>query len=132
MTAEKSHHLMTVGQLSKRTGASVRTIQYYDQKGLLIPSVKGQKNLRLYSLEDQERLYRIMTLKKLGYSLAQIKESEGCDSFEELLGALNKRSSELRKETREISQSIETIEQVKENLIDKKYVCWSDWYDELS
>lgn len=132
MTAEKSHHLMTVGQLSKRTGASVRTIQYYDQKGLLIPSVKGQKNLRLYSLEDQERLYRIMTLKKLGYSLAQIKESEGRDSFEELLGALNKRSSELRKETKEISQSIETIEQVKENLIDKKYVCWSDWYDELT
>lgn len=132
MTAEKSHHLMTVGQLSKRTGASVRTIQYYDQKGLLIPSVKGQKNLRLYSLEDQERLYRIMTLKKLGYSLAQIKESEGRDSFEELLGALNNRSSELRKETKEISQSIETIEQVKENLIDKKYVCWSDWYDELT
>lgn len=33
--------LMTVGELARRVGVTVRTIQYYDQKGLLHPSSKS-------------------------------------------------------------------------------------------
>lgn len=53
--------LMTVGELARRVGVTVRTIQYYDQKGLLHPSSKSEQNQRLYSTGDEERLYRILT-----------------------------------------------------------------------
>ncbi|MBQ9003828.1 MAG: MerR family transcriptional regulator [Eggerthellaceae bacterium] len=66
--------LMTVGQLAKKVGTTVRTIQYYDQQGLLSPSAKGPANQRLYSRTDEEELYRILTLKYLGLPLAEIRE----------------------------------------------------------
>ncbi len=83
--------LMTVGELARRVGVTVRTIQYYDQKGLLHPSSKSEQNQRLYSRDDEERLYRILTLKYLGFSLAQIKEAEALDDRQELSGALEHR-----------------------------------------
>ena len=65
-------------------GVTVRTIQYYDQRGLLHPTCKGEQNLRLYSPADEERLNRIITLKYLGFSLSQIQEGVGSDSLAEL------------------------------------------------
>ena len=92
MGEEDSQGLMTVGELAARVGVTVRTIQYYDQRGLLHPTCKGEQNLRLYSPADEERLNRIITLKYLGLSLAQIQESEGSDTDAELGGALTRRA----------------------------------------
>ena len=58
MPAHKDN-LMTVGELARRVGVTVRTIQYYDQKGLLHPSSKSEQNQRLYSTDDEERLYNL-------------------------------------------------------------------------
>lgn len=63
---------MTVGDLARKAGVTVRTIQYYDQKGLLTPSAKGPQGQRLYTAQDLESLYRILTLKYLGLSLSDI------------------------------------------------------------
>ena len=64
---------LTVGELARRVGVTVRTIQYYDQQGLLSPSAKGPQNQRLYTDDNVKDLYRILTLKYLGLSLAQIR-----------------------------------------------------------
>ena len=64
---------LTIGELARRVGVTVRTIQYYDQQGLLSPSAKGPQNQRLYTDDNVKDLYRILTLKYLGLSLAQIK-----------------------------------------------------------
>ena len=69
---------LTVGELARRVGVTVRTIQYYDQQGLLSPSAKGPQNQRLYTDDNVKDLYRILTLKYLGLSLAQIKSDEMC------------------------------------------------------
>lgn len=98
MPAHKDN-LMTVGELARRVGVTVRTIQYYDQKGLLHPSSKSEQNQRLYSTDDEERLYRILTLKFLGFSLTQIKEAEGIDDCQKLSGALDHRMCELERES---------------------------------
>ena len=108
--------LMTVGELARRVGVTVRTIQYYDQKGLLHPSSKSEQNQRLYSTDDEERLYRILTLKFLGFSLAQIKEAEGIDDCQKLSGALDHRMCELERESMEILRNINTISNLKEHL----------------
>ena len=65
---------LSVGQLASRAGVTVRTIQYYDQQGLLAPSEKGAQNRRLYNEDAVEELYRIMVLKYLGLSLSEIRE----------------------------------------------------------
>lgn len=124
--------LMTVGELARRVGVTVRTIQYYDQKGLLHPSSKSEQNQRLYSTDDEERLYRILTLKFLGFSLAQIKEAEGIDDCQKLSGALDHRMCELERESMEILRNINTISNLKEHLAASESVRWSDFAQAIS
>ena len=64
--------LMTVGELARRVGVTVRTIQYYDQKGLLHPSSKSEQNQRMHELEREsvEVLRNISTVNSLREQLA--------------------------------------------------------------
>lgn len=64
---------MTVGEVADLVGVTVRSIQYYDQQGILSPSAKGPQNQRFYTPQDVERLYCILSLKYAGLSLAQIR-----------------------------------------------------------
>lgn len=64
---------MSVGELAELVGVTVRSIQYYDQQGILSPSAKGPQNQRLYAPADVERLYCILCLKYVGLSLAEIR-----------------------------------------------------------
>ena len=95
---------LTVGQLARKVGVTVRTIQYYDQQDLLSPSAKGPGNQRLYSPEDEEKLYRILTLKYLGLSLSDIREKNDtindAKAFREIL-----------------SHTMETLEDEFQNLV---------------
>lgn len=131
MEEPENNELMTVGVLAKRAGVSVRTIQYYDLKGLLSPTTKDGKNLRLYSEKDEMRLYRILTLKYLGYSLAEIKESEDRDDLEELDGALARRMAELEKESVAILKNISTIHSLQARLDTSREVNWVDFASEI-
>ena len=124
--------LMTVGELARRVGVTVRTIQYYDQKGLLHPSSKSEQNQRLYSRDDEERLYRILTLKYLGFSLAQIKEAEALDDRQELSGALEHRMHELERESVEVLRNISTVNSLREQLAASEHVRWSDFAQAIS
>ncbi|MHB8646142.1 MAG: MerR family transcriptional regulator [Thermomicrobiales bacterium] len=63
---------MRVGELAKRTGLSVRALHHYDAIGLLAPSRHSEAGYRLYTAADIARLQQIMSLRQLGFSLAQI------------------------------------------------------------
>ncbi len=65
---------MTVGEVADRLGITVRSIQYYDQQGVLSPSAKGPQNQRLYTQEDVLRLQEVACLKYAGLSLSQIRD----------------------------------------------------------
>ncbi len=62
-----------VGELSKLTGLTVRTLHYYEEMGLFSPTQRAANSYRLYSEADVAVLQRISTLKFLGFSLEQIK-----------------------------------------------------------
>lgn len=64
---------MTVGEMAKRMGTTVRTLQYYDREGLLPPSAESGGGRRLYTCKDMVRLHQIQALKSLGFSLSDIK-----------------------------------------------------------
>lgn len=62
----------TTGELAEACGVTVRSVQYYDEKGLLVPTDYSDGGRRLYSEEDATRLRYILLLKALGLKLSQI------------------------------------------------------------
>ncbi|KAB7670767.1 MerR family transcriptional regulator [Bacillus sp. B1-b2] len=64
----------SIGEFSKKTATTIRTLRYYDEMNLLKPSYVTEKGRRFYTNKDFISLQKIITLKFLGYSLEQIKE----------------------------------------------------------
>lgn len=62
-----------VGRLAEMTGVTVRTLRYYDQTGLLQPSGQTSGGHRVYDQQNVSRMYRILALRNLGFSLPQIR-----------------------------------------------------------
>jgi DNA-binding transcriptional MerR regulator len=63
---------LTVGELARHCGLTVRTLHHYDAIGLLKPSLRSDAGYRLYDRANVERLHRIQALRQLGLSLADI------------------------------------------------------------
>src|SRR5690349_24034302 len=63
---------LTVGELARRCGLTVRTLHHYDAIGLLKPSLRSDAGYRLYDRANVERLHCIQALRQLGLSLADI------------------------------------------------------------
>ena len=64
--------MMTVAQVSKRTGVSVRTLHHYDQISLLKPTQVTDAGYRLYDDGALDKLYMILVYRELGLSLNEI------------------------------------------------------------
>ncbi|WP_440602946.1 MerR family transcriptional regulator [Bacillus sp. GB_SG_008] len=64
--------MISIQQLTKETGVTVRTLRYYDQIGLLEPSGKTEGGHRLYSECDVLKLQQILFLKEMGFPLKEI------------------------------------------------------------
>ena len=65
--------MKTVNEVSKLTGVSVRTLQYYDAIGLLPPAQRTEAGYRLYDDTALSRLQQILLFRELGFSLGEIK-----------------------------------------------------------
>ncbi len=65
--------MLTVSDISKRTGISVRTLHYYDSIGLLTPAGYTESGYRVYEEKEMKRLYNILLLRQLKFSLKDIK-----------------------------------------------------------
>lgn len=65
--------MRTVNEVSKLTGVSIRTLQYYDNIGLLKPSAYTESGYRLYDDTALERLQQILLFKELEFPLKEIK-----------------------------------------------------------
>ena len=63
-----------ISQVSKLTGISIRTLQYYDEIGLLKPSKRTSSGYRLYNDEALQILQQILFFKELGFPLKEIYE----------------------------------------------------------
>lgn len=65
--------MKTVHEISKSIGVSRRTLQHYDEIGLLLPTERTEANYRLYDDDAVEKLWTIKLLQELGYQLKEIK-----------------------------------------------------------
>lgn len=66
--------MRTISQVAELTGISIRTLQYYDEIGLLKPSELTQSGYRLYNDEALQNLQQILFFKELGFTLKDIRE----------------------------------------------------------
>lgn len=66
--------MRTISQIAKLTGVSIRTLQYYDEIGLLKPSEVTSSGYRLYDDDALERLQQILFFKEMDFKLREIKE----------------------------------------------------------
>lgn len=67
--------MMTVNEVSKRTGVSIRTLQYYDKIGLLRAAGRTEAGYRLYDDAALERLQQILLFRELEFPLKDIQKS---------------------------------------------------------
>ena len=64
---------LTVSQVARLTGVSVRALHHYDEIGLLSPSLRTAAGHRLYARADVERLQQIQSLRLLGCPLDEVR-----------------------------------------------------------
>ena len=63
---------VTIGELAREFGISLRALRFYQSKGLLAPRRSG--HARVYNHQDRERLVLILQGKRLGFTLSEIGE----------------------------------------------------------
>ena len=74
--------MMTVNEVSKLTGVSIRTLQYYDKIGLLHPAKYTEAGYRLYDDAALETLQQILLFRELEFPLKDIKEIISSQDFD--------------------------------------------------
>ena len=60
-------------EVSKLVGVSKRTLQYYDDEGVLVAE-RSENNYRLYDQKALEKVWAIMVYKEMGFDLKEIKQ----------------------------------------------------------
>ena len=71
--ARTTKDLMQIGRLAERVDLSLRTVRYYEEVGLVVPSTRSKGGFRLYTTEQEARLLTIKQMKPLGFTLDEMR-----------------------------------------------------------
>ena len=107
----------TTGELAKKCGVTVRTVQYYDTRGILVPSELSEGGRRLYSEDDLKRMQIICFLRDLGLSIdsiSQLLSEQDPGSVISLL--LDQQEASLKEEMKERQDQLKKITDLKAGL----------------
>lgn len=100
----------TTGELAKLCGVTVRTVQYYDTRGILIPSELSEGGRRLYSEQDVKRMKIICFLRDAGIPLNSIGELlSGDDPARVINLLLDEQEKDLRDEMRQQQERLDRL-----------------------
>jgi DNA-binding transcriptional MerR regulator len=106
----------SITELSREFGVTPRTIRYYEDQGLLAPSREGQQ--RVYAKRDRTRLKLALRGKRLGFSLAEIKDMidmydtapDKGTQLTKFLGGLTQRKAALQQQRQDIEELLGEID----------------------
>ena len=109
--------LYTSGQFAKAAGVTLRTVRYYDDKGILKPSHYSESGYRLYTEKDLLKLKRIIALKYIGLSLDEVSQLE-LDNYEKesILTSLRLQKSILNNRINQMKIVLNTIEEAEKSM----------------
>lgn len=114
--------LYRTGAFAKRARISVRTLRFYDREGLLSPSERSLSGHRLYSDRDLIPLGRILGLKRMGFTLAEIRAFLAAGP-EELVDALARQRAMLEDRQAQLAQAVRTVREAEARVRDGTW----DW-----
>lgn len=107
----------TTGEIAKLCGVSVRTVQYYDSRNILIPSELSEGGRRLYSEQDLKRMKIICFLRDAGISINSIGELLSEDNPGSVISVLLEQQEQLlQEEVRERKAKLEMIDGIRREL----------------
>ena len=109
--------MYTTGELAKLCGVSVRTVQYYDSRNILVPSQLSEGGRRLYSEEDLKRMRIICFLREAGVPINKIGELFGEEHPEKVIFLLlEQQERELREEITVSQRKLDIVEGIRRML----------------
>ena len=108
--------LLTIGELAAETGASVRSIRYYDEHGLLT-SVRTSNRYRAFPIAAVTQVRQIQRMIATGFSLADIRSFPDCMRMIEGAGSCSETSDAQRKRLASIEHQIADLERRRARLL---------------
>jgi DNA-binding transcriptional MerR regulator len=109
-------NLLTIGELARETGASVRSIRHYDEHGLLT-SVRASNGYRAFPVAAITQVRQIQRMIATGFSLADIRSFPDCMRMIEGAGSCPETSDAQRKRLASIERQIQDLERRRARLI---------------
>jgi len=111
----------TTGEIAKLCGVSVRTVQYYDSRNILVPSELSEGGRRLYSEDDLKRMRIICFLREAGVPINSISELFAEEHPEKVISILlDQQEQTLREELEEQQKKLSIVETIKRELKEVK------------
>ncbi|MDD3415925.1 MAG: MerR family transcriptional regulator [Lachnospiraceae bacterium] len=109
----------TTGEIAKLCGVTVRTVQYYDTRNILVPSELSEGGRRLYSDDDLQRMRIICFLREAGLPINNIEMLLHDEHPEKVIGVLlEQQGKTLREELSETQKKLNMIEDIRRRLKD--------------
>jgi MerR family transcriptional regulator, thiopeptide resistance regulator len=104
-----------IGELARRTGVTVRTLHHYDEIGLLSPAERSDGGHRVYDEAAVQRLYRIVSLRSLGFPLDAIAQALDSERFDPR-GAVEDHIARLEAQIAQERQLLQTLRALRDRL----------------
>lgn len=121
---------MTVGELAKKMGVTVRTLQHYDAEGFFSPSAKSEGGRRLYTNKDIVKLHKILSLKHFGFSLKDIKNKViPLETPSDVAKILTEQAEDMKREIEKLSRAYEELELLKVEVLQMQSVDFKKYAD---
>ena len=119
---------MSVGEIAKKMGVTVRTLQYYDKEGVFSPSAESTGGRRLYTDRDIVRLHQVQAMKYLGFSLEEIKNKlPMINTPQEVSSVLVEQVRGIREQIESLKGVLESIEKLNEEVLLMDSVDWAKY-----
>jgi DNA-binding transcriptional MerR regulator len=115
----------TITELTREFDISTRTIRFYEDEGLIRPVRRGRT--RLFRPSDRHLLKQILRGKRLGFSIAEIKEimqmyrepPGEAGQLRLMMKRVEERRAELRQKRKDIDETLAELDQMDESCIER-------------
>jgi MerR family transcriptional regulator, copper efflux regulator len=116
MTRSTEHTLLSIGELARETGASVRSIRHYDAHGL-VTSVRASNGYRVFPHAAVTQVRQIQRMIATGFSLAEIRAFPDCMRLIEGAAACPETTALQRERLMSIERQIADLERRRARLL---------------
>ncbi len=123
--AKHMREYYTITELTREFGISTRTLRFYEDEGLIAPVRRGRT--RLFRPSDRHLVRQILRGKRLGFSIAEIREiikmySEPpgeAGQLQAIIGTIEEKRGELRQKRRDLEETLDELDQAEEACVER-------------